>query len=136
MARKKSGIHSKRVKGFALRLNVDHWFTVHQVYVWLCAHGENTPEMDSVIGLMPKVEITPDDFEQARSTGWVESLRWPNLKGTRIFRVRAEHIEGTKQLLRASSAFLLHGQAANTLYRRAQDLDEIAVHDLLVDAAR
>lgn len=135
--KKNEGVHSKRAKGFALRLNLDHWFTVHQVYLWLKAQGETTSEMDEVIVLMPNpVKLTPEDFVAARNLGDVRKLRWPDLRGSRTFRVRAQHVEGTKQILRASGAFLIHGQAPTTLLRRADMLDEIETLDLLVDATR
>jgi len=133
----KPGLHGKRVKGFALRLNLDHWFTLQTIYRWLKGIEKTTPEMDTVIQLMPNpVDLTDDDFAEARTTGSAGKLHWNILKGTRTFRVRAEHVEGAKQLLRSASAFLLHGQAACTLARRADMLEKIGELDLLVDAAR
>ena len=140
MKKQKTGaprVHAKRAKGFALQLNQTHWFTVHQVYDWLRAKGATTPEMDAVASLMPNpVELEASDFEETRTTGGLQKLHWSTLKGSRIFRVRAEHIEGAKQILRSASAFLIHGQASCTLDRRADMLDEIGDLDLIVDAAR
>lgn len=141
---------SKKAKGFALKLGNTHRLAIHQTYAWLKTQGlwdEKTEEgikaiptfdepLQHAMGSVDKVVR-----DGLRCMTWcrpASGYRDPDytIVKTTTVRIRAEHVEAVARLFRLVAPFIGYGQIKDTLLKKAADLEEVSVLDLLVDAQR
>jgi len=122
-------------KGFAVQMSKLHWLGLLHTYDALKHRGLTTDAMDEAVKLVPDVRM---DSDKVMKKILGEERRWwgEDPEGSKTVRFRAEHIEGAKQLLRASIVYGLFGQAASTYCTRLDKLNNINNLDLLADAGR
>ena len=128
-----------RRKGFGVSLPREKWRLVLTGYDVACQRGENTPEMDQAVVLIPNVRLTGDYIRFMMYRG--PDVQNNEADGTpafndRTIRFRAADIEGAYQLLAYTALVCPFGQAPSVLWNRARALLDISELDLLADAGR